>query len=394
MKIGIYNPHLLMLGGGEKSTCVFAELLSSENEVYILTHSPFSKEVLEQTFSVNLSRVSICVIELSFFLKFLTDPTKRLWKIRNVIGQAVLKNKFKSFNMDVFINHCHASYLPAPAPIGIYMCMFPQRLYPDNIVSVRGFYEYCVNGISYALNKGSFLSSYQHIWANSEYTKNWIRQYWNRDAMVLYPPCENIGIGKEEKKRIILSVGRFFYGDHNKRQDFMIESFKKLNRFDCELHIAGSLREDMHSSKYVARLQTMVNGFPISLHFNMSFEKLRDLYRKSMIYWHAAGYGEREDYAPHKVEHFGITTVEAMSAGVVPVVIALGGQPEIVEDGISGFLWSSPEELLLKTNRLLDDEKMFLEFSRSAVERSRAFSKELFNEQLLSCLRDIIKNTN
>ena len=66
------------------------------------------------------------------------------------------------------------------------------------------------------------------------------------------------------------------------------------------------------------------------------------LYGKSSIYWHATGYGEDN---PKKFEHFGISTVEAMAAECIPVVINLGGQPEIVEQSVNGFLWNSIPEL-------------------------------------------------
>ncbi|MBU4190339.1 MAG: glycosyltransferase, partial [Candidatus Thermoplasmatota archaeon] len=62
----------------------------------------------------------------------------------------------------------------------------------------------------------------------------------------------------------------------------------------------------------------------------------------------AAGFGVDEEKEPEKVEHFGITTVEAAAAGCVPVVIRKGGQPEIVKEGINGLLWEKEEELIEK----------------------------------------------
>ena len=55
------------------------------------------------------------------------------------------------------------------------------------------------------------------------------------------------------------------------------------------------------------------------------------------------------------MEHFGITTVEAMAAGCVPVVINKAGQREIVEDGVSGFLWNTWGELKDRTQLLAED---------------------------------------
>ena len=55
------------------------------------------------------------------------------------------------------------------------------------------------------------------------------------------------------------------------------------------------------------------------------------------------------------MEHFGITTVEAMAHGCVPVVVRLGGQLEIVQDGVNGRLWGSLGELVAITRELMAD---------------------------------------
>ena len=44
-----------------------------------------------------------------------------------------------------------------------------------------------------------------------------------------------------------------------------------------------------------------------------------------------------------------MTTAEAMAGGCVPVVIDRAGQQEIVREGVDGFRWSTPAELIDKT---------------------------------------------
>ena len=81
------------------------------------------------------------------------------------------------------------------------------------------------------------------------------------------------------------------------------------------------------------------------LHPNVEYGKLRQLYSQATLYWHATGYGENEAHHPERFEHFGITPVEAMAAGCVPIVLGKGGLPEIVEHDKSGFLWNTLDEL-------------------------------------------------
>jgi glycosyltransferase involved in cell wall biosynthesis len=102
------------------------------------------------------------------------------------------------------------------------------------------------------------------------------------------------------------------------------------------------------------------------------------LYQEAKIFWHAAGMNSDEETHPELAEHFGITTVEAMSAGCVPVVVNKGGQPEIVEHGVSGFVWNTPDELQEYTARLMKDEELWRRMSKAARLRAEKFSRQAF----------------
>ena len=79
------------------------------------------------------------------------------------------------------------------------------------------------------------------------------------------------------------------------------------------------------------------------------------------------------------MEHFGISTVEAMSAGVVPLVFAGGGQLEIVSDGVNGVLWNTPDELIAKTFELIKDKQKYSEMSKAAIIRASDFDVAQFS---------------
>jgi glycosyltransferase involved in cell wall biosynthesis len=110
-----------------------------------------------------------------------------------------------------------------------------------------------------------------------------------------------------------------------------------------------------------------------------------ELYGKSSIYWHAAGFNEED---PAKMEHFGITTVEAMAGGCVPVVINKGGQVEIVDEGVNGFRWDDLSSLENKTLDLVNNKELLQKMSKKAIEKSKIFSKEKFAENLENLIKD------
>ena len=111
---------------------------------------------------------------------------------------------------------------------------------------------------------------------------------------------------------------------------------------------------------------------------NVPRDELRSLFAKSKIFWHAAGYGEDDGTDPFQAEHFGISTVEAMAAGAVPVVYDKGGQSEIVEHERSGYLWKRLDELREYTTRLANDEELRARMATAAQLRAQRFTREGF----------------
>ena len=79
-----------------------------------------------------------------------------------------------------------------------------------------------------------------------------------------------------------------------------------------------------------------------------------ELLATSSLFWHATGYGEQARRHPERLEHFGITTPEAMLCGAVPLVVPAGGQVEIVTDGVNGRHWRTVPELV----KLFRDKKL------------------------------------
>jgi len=85
-------------------------------------------------------------------------------------------------------------------------------------------------------------------------------------------------------------------------------------------------------------------------------------------------------------EGFDITVVEAMAAGCVCICAAKGGIPEIIEDGVNGYLIKSgtAEELADILQEVIPQyvEGKFVDAQKNAVRRSRDFSIETYSENL------------
>lgn len=213
---------------------------------------------------------------------------------------------------------------------------------------------------------------------NSDFTRQFIEKSLpKRKGITLYPPIDTSSFKPGKKENIILSVGRFDSPSHPKRQDILIKAFKQMQtkqKNDYRLIIAGGLKGD---DKIIKDLKKQADKSNIDFKVNLSFKELSKLFSSAKIFWHAAGYGIDEMKHPDKMEHFGMTTVEAMSAGIVPAVINKGGQKEVVNSE-TGFLWDSVSQVVGQTLNLINSEKNRQTYSKKAQERSKLFSLKSF----------------
>ena len=93
------------------------------------------------------------------------------------------------------------------------------------------------------------------------------------------------------------------------------------------------------------------------------------------------------------MEHFGITTVEAMSAKCIPIVINKGGQTEIVTDEC-GFKWNNLDELIKYTEEIYSGKLDISSMQKNCVERSNLYSKENYQKKLLTFIQQNITTEN
>ena len=243
----------------------------------------------------------------------------------------------------------------------------------------------------------TFLKTYNKIIAISEYSKKWIKKLWGSESAILFPPVDidSFKVGKKEK--IILSVGRFFPEHHNKKQLELAQTFKQiLEQYSDEmrgytLYLVGGVGGRADHLEYVEKIRAASKNYPIEIITNIGWGELVELFARSYIFWHASGMGEDENVHPERFEHFGITTVEAMAAGCIPVVINKGGQKEIINNGYDGFFFKDWQELKDITIKIIRGEVNVEKVRKNAILSCRKFSNSNFKKDLISIISKILK---
>ncbi len=349
----IFDPYLDTLGGGERYALTFA--LGLLKEGYLVEIAWPSKKQLddaEKRFGLDLSTLSInprayhlCQHKTSILQRFLFTSQYDLifWISDGSLPFLFSKNNLIHFQVP-FKNI-------GGSPL--------------------------VNSL-----KTNFVNKFVY---NSKFTKNVHEKHFPREkSFVLYPPIDIDSFSPLKKENLILSVARFDSPSHSKRQDVLIEAFKKLIEKvkGYKLILLGGLMGD---EEVISKLRDQAKGLPVEFVINPEFSLLKNYYSKSKFFWHAAGFGINEKEDPEKVEHFGITTVEAMSSGDVPIVIAKGGQKEIITPD-TGVLCTLPEDISQATFRLITDTVAYKKMAAKALRRARVFSTALFYKKIKNIL--------
>ncbi len=404
--IAIYNPYLSTRGGGEKLCLSLAETLSHKKDTHVtmLTYDNVDLDALGNYFKLDLSKVDVTVMHLDTWFMRLVRLSKLPIGLKNFFYDQRNISHMRKYKFDIFVNHCYHSNLPNVGKYGLYMCMFPQKLASaarQRRNPIKVFYHATLRELYKTFihhgHKES-VATYQQILSISEFTASYIKEYWHTTSELIYPICEDMYDQRlNEKRKIILNTGRFFErvtGNHHKRQDVLLKAFsdmKDLHKAGWELHFVGSVAEDAGALKYILGMLKMAEGLPVFFHFNADFSDSKRLFNEASVYWHATGYGTDEKKYPEMQEHFGITTVEAMSAGCVPIVYASGGQPDIIAKSEAGYTWKTLEELKKLTERFVETshaEKVKMEAAIRST--SIVYDKVHFKDRVDAVFEDLL----
>ena len=248
---------------------------------------------------------------------------------------------------------------------------------------------------------GWMLGDYDEIWVYSEFVRrnvNGLVRHYQLDAppIRLIPPHATWSGATHglpwPERRTVLSVGRFFKGGHNKRQDIVIDAFRRIQESGVpglHLALAGAIHPSPEGRAWLRELQEMAHGLDCTFYPNVGRAELAALYERSAVLIHAAGFGVDADEFPERLEHFGITPIEAASFGCIPVVYGQGGPRDVVRALGSNTTFGTVDECAQQVIRLLRDPDGSSRLSAHLLRSSQAFSAQAYADGVSASLRDL-----
>ena len=353
----VYTPYRVNIGGGERYMLSIVSALSRTYNVSLCTDSLLSRDRL----AFVMSDLGISLFPDSSLRLVTMD---RLHRQRPPDLMIVMGNELVP-PIDLF------------GKTNIYHCQFP---FPGNY---RDSYQFDrIDGVDFYL-------------CNSRYTAGHVAQKLHdmgraKQTHILYPPVPVPTAPTKDFSTLatapnLISVGRFERGGHSKNQHVTAQIFADVKRTlpGAELHLVGGFNGHKAQADHIRSIRDVSPDIHIAT--NAPRDELDARLARAHIYIHACGYASNLAAMPERQEHFGISVVEAMAFGCIPLVYDAGGPKEIVETTGCGFTYRTVEECAALVRRLSHMPVAELDaLSGAAIHAASRYSDEKFVENLLA----------
>lgn len=264
---------------------------------------------------------------------------------------------------------CCKGILTRPDAVHICYCHSPIRyvwdLYYEYLNNAGAVQRLMMPGIIHKIRQWDYLAAQRvdFFISNSDFVGKRISKFYRRDSTTIYPGARINGQVEDSPEDFYLVVSRFV---NYKRVDIAIEACNMLNK---RLIVIGSGGEE---EKYLRKIA----GDTIEFMGSVSDDEMDHYYSKA------------KGFLFPGVEDFGLTPIEAMSAGIPVLAYARGGALETVEDGKTGLFFHEQTSQCL-AECILRFEKEGVSFSRSEIhDYSLRFSEDIFKEKILNFIRE------
>src|SRR6266567_1403861 len=365
MKVLLIHPRLSVKGGGER-VAIHSILAATRagHEVSLL-----SEEFDEASFADFYGRPGLFDKVDRFYypaFKPILGPRFLLYQ-RLVYHWLRIRKALSRDCFDIVLSTKDIGYVPSiNAPV-IQYCYFPEYFSHLQTGPSPVWRLYYRPASAYYRNRVRRVGILLSV---SDVTRGFVAKKWERESKTVYPPCPVEAFSElskvQPRENLVVTIGRIV---PEKRFHLFVELARLVP--ETRFVAIGSLSED--SSAYYERLTRTA---PENVSFVLSpLRKVKNILGRAMAYVHCA-----------ENEHFGITIVEAMAAGCVPIVHDSGGPREIVTIDV-GFRWSDLSTAARQITTLSENDHLRRRFSAASSARAKRFRPEAFESEIARVLR-------
>lgn len=239
----------------------------------------------------------------------------------------------------------------------------------DEVDTYLGRYKSLLYPLILLLRKLDYQQAQQpdYIISNSKFVQEWVKETYNRESVVVYPPVDFKFFNFEpEKGDYYVAIGRLAT---IKRFDLIVKAFNKNKK---KLIVIGD-GEESDSLKSMANDNIQFLGFLGSQEINYYIKKAKGFIQMG-------------------IEGFGIAPLEAQYCGTPIIAYGKGALLETVIENKTGiFFYNQTEEDLNKAIVNFENQKFDYEFIHL---HAKQFSIENFKNNILRVYNNVYKMNN
>ncbi len=357
MKIGFFSPTINRIGGGEWVTLNMINSLKARGHEIVI----YSAEEIDPARIFRVFGRTLCFDEETHFWPYTLDPYDGMSIYENTIKSSLFKLKcdllIDTFSNDLF-PWSDAVYFQGDALLS----GLPKGL--------KGLFFWPFKSF---LRQFSRSPGYKNkiAMACSRFSASRIKETIGHDVNVLYPPVSNFFkancVKMDSRRNVVITVSRF---SKEKRLD-RVPRIAKLTSTNIRFIIAGACK----SLEDLASIQECICNLgveeKVKLMPNISRNSLKDILHNSKVYLHT---GENEP--------FGVSIVEAMSSGCIPIVPESGGPAEFVPNRLRYETVEEAASLVESSVSNWSPQK-----AEEFIETTKRFSEEEFRREFLKIMK-------
>lgn len=367
-------------GGGERVTFQFIRALhSNKYEITLATVERTNWAMLEEVFS-DLQRPER---EIHIFNETPKTGFQLIDSMITTLSFIILLLYIRFTRNEFQINTCGEKVNSISDMI--YVNAIPLRS-AYTLESTSTFRKILSRSYGLLISPLDFVNPRNTIISNSNFNKHLIKNTFNRESIVIYPPIdlEKI-ISNDLMKSDCVAVGsRYLPGQNLEIVPHLASKLKGI-KFKMIGTASGN------SMKLIEGLRKKCQELGVS-------DQVEILYNQPFATYVSILFSCKVFLRPLPSEPFGISVIEAMASGCIPLV-RKGSGPwvDILEeqDGKYGFSFENVEEAALKIRRIVSDKELLEKMQERIRERLIYFRSMDFDESLLNalegCMRGLTK---
>jgi len=370
LRVGIFHPALNFYGGAEFVAVVIVNTLAKNGyEVELFVNKQVDQEKTEEILGERISS-SVKIIVKPTFLQ----PRGMLDLYQTMFRSLAFKSK-----CDILIDTYSNCVFPWTDICYIHFPYLNRYYFKPRFPYLKSPHLAQVVGVPYVLFEKNFENyNGKLLLANSYYTAEAIKEFSRTEAEVLYPPVPSTfflknseNLNQHPRKNLVVTVSRFGVGKGLEK----IPYIAKLTNRNINFAIIGLVHDKNVLRSVLRSIKKFGLTNRVKVFTNISKQDIKIILNSAKLYLHTT-----------VGEHFGISIVEAMAMGCLPIVHNSGGVKEFVPAQYGyGNLQDAARKIETATYEWTPEK------AKKMVETAKQFSESNFSKNFMKLFSQYIE---